>query len=76
MESVVYVDTKPSYPEEIAGKPYPANYTPPIFRKYDGIIGNAKEFIRQYVDMLTADSHDHELSLREFPKSLEGRVFT
>ena len=28
MESAVYVDTRPSYPKEIAGKPYPANYTP------------------------------------------------
>ena len=55
MESVVYVDTKPPYPEEIAGKPYPANYTPPIFPKYDGIIGNARELIRRYVDVLTAN---------------------
>ena len=30
MESVVYVDTRPPYPEEIARKPYPANYTSPI----------------------------------------------
>ena len=55
MESVVYVDTKPPYPEEIAGKPYPANYTPPIFPKYDGIIGNARELIRRYVDVLIAN---------------------
>ena len=76
MESVVYVDTKPPYPKEIAGKPYPANYTPPIFAKYDGIIGNTREFIKRYVDVLIDHSHDHELRLREFFKSLEGRAFT
>ena len=75
MESVVYVDTKPPYPKEIAGKPYPANYTP-IFAKYDGIIRNAREFIKWYVDVLTNHSHDHELRLRELFKSLEGRAFT
>ena len=66
MESVVYVDTRPPYPEEIAGKPYPAKYTPPIFPKYDGITENAREHIRRCVDALTAHSHDHELRLREF----------
>nr|POF05305.1 hypothetical protein CFP56_37613 [Quercus suber] len=76
MENVVYVDSRPPHPKEIAGKPYPANYTPPIFPMYDGIIGKAKEFIRRYVDVLTAHSHDHELRLREFSKSLEGRAFT
>ena len=30
MESAVYVGTRPPYPKEIAGKPYPANYKPPI----------------------------------------------
>ena len=76
MESVVYVDTKPPYPEEIAGKPYPANYTPSIFPKYDGITGNAREHIKWYVDALIAHSHDHELRLKEFSKSLESRAFT
>ena len=37
MESVVYVDTRPPYPKEIVGKPYPTNYTPPIFPKYNSI---------------------------------------
>ena len=72
MESAVYVDTRPFYIEEIAGKPYPTNYTPFIFPKYDGIIGNAIEHIRWYVDALTAHFHDHELRLKEFSKSLEG----
>ena len=76
MESAVYVDTGPPYPKEIVGKPYPANYTTPIFHKYDGITRNAREHIRWYVDALTARSHDHELRLREFSKSLEGRAFT
>ena len=31
-----------AYPEEMAGKPYLVNYTPLIFLKYDGMIGNAK----------------------------------
>ena len=72
MESVVYVDTRPPYLEEIAWKPYPANYTLPIFPKYDGIIGNAREHIRWYVDALTTHYDDHELRLREFSKSLKG----
>nr|POE89673.1 hypothetical protein CFP56_38061 [Quercus suber] len=76
MESVVYVDTRPPYPEEIARKPYPANYMPPLFPKYDGITGNTREHIRQYVDALTDHSHDHELRFREFSKSLEGQAFT
>ena len=76
MESAVYVDTRPPYPEKIVGKPYPANYTPPVFPKYDGIIGNAREHIRLYVDALTAHSLDHELRLRKFSKSLEGQAFT
>ena len=76
MGSAVYVDTRPPYPEEIVGKPYLANYTPPIFPKYDGMIGNAREHIRRYVDALTAHSHDHKLRLREFSKSLKGRAFT
>jgi len=60
------------YPEKMAKKPYPTNYTPPIFPKYDDMIRNAKEHIRMYVDALMAHSHDHELRLREFSKSLEG----
>ena len=76
LESVVYVDTRPPYPKEIVGKPYPANYTPPIFPKYDGMTGNAREHIKQYVDALIAHSHDYELRFREFSNSLEGRAFT
>ena len=72
MESDVYVDTRPPYLKEIVGKPYPANYTPPIFLKYDGITGNTREHIRWYVDALEAHSHDHELRFREFFKFLEG----
>nr|POF08006.1 hypothetical protein CFP56_55320 [Quercus suber] len=33
LENAVYVDTRPPYPEEIAGKPYPVGYTPLIFPK-------------------------------------------
>jgi len=40
------------------------------------MIRNAREHIRRYVDALTAHSHDHELRLREFSKSLEGQAFT
>ena len=75
LESAVYVDTRPPYPEEIAGRSYPANYTPPIFPKYEGMIENAREHIWRYVDALTAHSHDHKLRLREFSKSLEGSAF-
>ena len=74
MGSAVYVDTRPPYPEEIVGKPYLVNYTPPIFPKYDGMIGNAREHIRRYVDALTAHSHDHKLRLREFSKSLKAEL--
>ena len=72
MESAVYINTRPPYLEEIAGRPYPANYPPPIFPKYDGITRNDKEHIRRYVDVLTAHSHNHELRLKEFSKSLKG----
>ena len=74
-ESSTYIDTRP-YPEEMFRKSYPTNYTPPIFPKYDGMVGNAREHIRRYVDALTAHSHDHKLRLREFSKSLEGHAFT
>nr|POE82876.1 hypothetical protein CFP56_28281 [Quercus suber] len=76
MESAVYVDTRPLYPEEIVGKPYPINYTPPIFPKYDCMTWNAREHIRWYVNVLIAHSHDHELRLREFSKSLEEGKLT
>ena len=75
-KSTVYIDTKPSHSKEVAGKPYPTNYTPPIFPKYDGMAGNVREHIRWYIDALTAHYYDHELRLREFFKSLEGRAFT
>lgn len=71
-----YIDTRPPYPEEMARKPYPSNYTSPIFPKYDSMIRNAKECIRRYVNALTAYSHDHKLRLKEFSKSLEGQAFT
>ena len=76
LESAVYVDTRPPYPEEIPRIPYLANYTLPIFPKYDGMTVNAREHIRRYVDALIAHSHDHKLRLRVFSKSLEGRAFT
>ena len=72
IESVVYVNTRPPYPEEVAGKPYATNYTPPIFLKYNGITRNAIEYIRQHVNVLTPYSHNHKLKLREFSKFLEG----
>nr|POF19376.1 hypothetical protein CFP56_57180 [Quercus suber] len=76
VKSLAYIDTRPPNPEEMAGRPYPVNYTPSIFPKYDGLAGNAKEHIKRYVDGLTAHSHDHELRLKKFSKSLEGRAFT
>nr|POE69226.1 hypothetical protein CFP56_74650 [Quercus suber] len=56
----------PPYPKEIARRPYPANYTPPIFPKYDGMTWNAREHIRWYVDTplldekLTLSNLQHE----------------
>ena len=75
-ESSAYINTRPPYPEEMTRKPYPTNYITPIFPKYGDLVGNAREHIRRYVDALTAHSHDHELRLREFSKSLEGHAFT
>ena len=75
-ESFAYIDTWPPYPEEMTRKPYPTNYTPLIFPKYDGMIGNGRWHIKRYVDALTAHSNDRELRLKEFSKSLEGRAFT
>ena len=76
IESTVYVDTRPPYSEEAFGKPYPINYTPLIFPKYDGITGNAREHIRWYVNAPMAHFHIHTLRLREFSKLLEGHAFT
>ena len=76
LESAIYIDTRPLYLEEIARRPYLANYTFPIFSKYDGIAGNVREHIRWYMDALTAHSLDQELRLRVFSRSLEGRAFT
>lgn len=70
-ESSAYIDTRPYY-KEMARKPYLSNYTPLIFPKYDGMIGHVKEHIMRYIDALTAYSHNHELRLREFSKSLKG----
>ena len=56
-----------TYLEEMARKSYSANYTPLIFPKYDGMIGNAREHIRRYMDALMAHSHDHELRLKSSP---------
>ena len=75
-KSPAYIDTRPPYPKKIARKSYPTNYTTPIFPKYDGMAGNAKQHIIRYVDVVTAHSHNHELRLREFSKSLEGCAFT
>ena len=36
-KSSAYIDTRPPYAEEMARKPYHANYTPLIFPKYDGM---------------------------------------
>ena len=75
VESFVYIDIRPPYPKEMAIKPCPTNYTPPIFPKFEGVARNAREHIRRYVDSLAAHFHDHELRLREFSKSLEGWAF-
>nr|POE54710.1 hypothetical protein CFP56_27787 [Quercus suber]POF20750.1 hypothetical protein CFP56_65278 [Quercus suber] len=76
LKSSTYIDTWPHYPEEVTRKPYPTNYTSLIFPKYDGMIGNAREHIRRYVDALTSNSNDRDLRLTKFSKSLEGRAFT
>ena len=63
--SSAYIDIRPFHPKEMARRSYPTNCTPSIFPKYDGLVGNAREHIRRYVDALTAHSHDHELRLKE-----------
>nr|POE50900.1 hypothetical protein CFP56_31905 [Quercus suber] len=75
-ESSAYIDRRPHYPKEMARKPCATNYTPLIFPKYDGMIRNAREHIRRYIDALTAHSHDHELRLRELSKSLEEELYS
>ena len=71
-----YVDVRSPYPEVVARKPYPANYISPMFLKYDRRTSNAKEHVRCFVDTLTAHTHDHDLRMKEFSKSLEGRAFS
>ena len=70
------IDFRPPYPVEIAIKPYPRKYVSPVFRKYNGKIGNAKEHIVQFIDDLGIHAHDPELRLREFSKSLTERAYT
>nr|POE70714.1 hypothetical protein CFP56_49104 [Quercus suber] len=50
-ESFAYINTRPPYPEKMARKPYSTNYTPFIFPKYDGMMGNASEHIRRFRDL-------------------------
>lgn len=47
-----------------------------MFLKYDGKTCNAKEHVRGFVDALTVHSHDHDLRMKDFSKSLEGCTFS
>ena len=67
---------QPPYPREIQAKPYPRGYHPPAFRMYNGRTGNAREHIIQFIDDLGVFSHDPELRMREFSKSLRDRAYS
>ena len=67
---------QPPYPREIQAKPYPKGYRPPAFRMYNGRSGSAREHVIQFIDDLGIFSHDLELRIRVFSKSLEGRAYS
>ena len=64
------------YPWEIQAKPYPKGYHLPAFRIYNGRTRNARKHIIQFIDDLGVFSHDLELRMREFSKSLTDRAYS
>ncbi|KAJ1438453.1 Retrotransposon gag domain [Sesbania bispinosa] len=58
-------DLEPPLTEEVLAAPYPADYQPPSFRKFDGT-GSAREHL---ID-------NKGLRMKEFSKSLSGGAFT
>ena len=67
---------QPPYPLEIQSKPYPKGYRPPAFQMYNGRTGNAREHIIQFIDDLGVFSHDLELRMRVFSKSLGDHAYS
>ncbi|KAL4330640.1 hypothetical protein AHAS_Ahas13G0420300 [Arachis hypogaea] len=68
-------EISPPFGHHILAKPYPKGYQPPTFRKFDGT-GSAKEHILSFLDDLGVFRNHQELKIKEFSKSLTGRVFT
>ncbi|RYR10023.1 hypothetical protein Ahy_B05g078477 [Arachis hypogaea] len=68
-------EISPPFRHHILAKPYPKGYQPPTFRNFDGA-GSAKEHILSFLDDLGVFKNHQELKIKEFSKSLTGRVFT
>ncbi|KAJ1438986.1 hypothetical protein SESBI_02761 [Sesbania bispinosa] len=66
---------EPPLADTVTMVPYPSGYQPPTFRKFDGT-GSAKEPIMSFLDYLGIYRSNKHLRLKEFCKSLSGRVFT
>lgn len=64
--------------------PYPAevlrskllDYKVPKFQKYDALNGNSNEHIVRFLESMDQHSHDIDLYLKEFSRSLIDRVYT
>ncbi|CAL5420724.1 unnamed protein product [Camellia sinensis] len=69
-------DVKPPYPIEMLSYPYPEGYTVPMFIKFDGKQGNAREHVVRFIETLGIHGSDHVLRLREFSKSLTNRAYS
>ena len=70
------ISLQPPYPNEIQFKPYPHKYRTPTFKVYNEKMGNARGHVIQFIDDLGIYSHDNELRLREFSKSLTDRAYS
>lgn len=70
------LDIHPKYPQELALAPCLAKYKPPLFEKYDGVEGNAREHVTRYIDALGTFASNCDLRLREFSKSLSSYAYT
>ncbi|KAJ1382881.1 Aspartic peptidase domain superfamily [Sesbania bispinosa] len=69
------LDLEPPLANAVITAPYPNGYQPPTFRKFDET-RSAKEHIMSFLDDLGIYRSNKSLRLKEFSKSLSGRVFT
>lgn len=74
--TVACVSFRPLYLASIVVKWHLAGSIVPNFSKFKGYKGNAREHIARFIDWMGPFTHDAELCLWEFLKSLTGHVYT